>query len=141
MIPYFYLFHQNKALKNSWKMLFVSLEKLFFFQRYSNFCTFLIIIYVLEFHGEFYKIEFYNSIQKWAFTTVHWLQKTACKDAWLSIFVFIYICTHIYYSFTNETWNFPLFRRFTSFNIWILNFFNSFSCRKIIPLGLSVCVC
>ena len=52
------------------------------------------------------------------------------------LFFFIYICTHIYYSFTNEIWNFPLFRRFSSFNIWILNFFNS----SIISLGSSVCV-
>ena len=37
---------------------------------------------ILEFYGEFYEIEFYNSIQDIAFTTVYWLQ----KSAWLSIF-------------------------------------------------------
>ena len=99
-----------------------------------------IFLEILEFHGEFYENEFYNSSQDWAFTTVYWLQKSAWKNALLSIFVFIYICTHIYYSLTNETWNFQLFRRFTSFNIWIFNFFNSSSSRKIIYLGSSVCL-
>ena len=68
------------------------------------------------------------------------MQKSAWKNALLSIFVFIYICTHIYYSLTNETWNFPLFKRFTSFNIWIFNLFNSSSSCKIISLGSSVYV-
>ena len=36
---------------------------------------------ILEFYGEFYEIEFYNSIQDIAFTTVYWLQ----RSAWLSI--------------------------------------------------------
>ena len=33
----FFTFHQNKALKKLWKMLFVSTKQLFWFLQYSNF--------------------------------------------------------------------------------------------------------
>ena len=38
-VCYFYIFHQKKARRKLWKILFIVPEKLFSFLRYSNFWT------------------------------------------------------------------------------------------------------
>ena len=37
----FFIFNEKKALKELWKILFISSKKLFSFSRYSNFCIFV----------------------------------------------------------------------------------------------------
>ena len=50
----------------------------------------------LEFHGDFYEVEFHNSIQDWVFATVYQLQKGAWKNTCLAFNIEIQISCNLW---------------------------------------------